>query len=475
MKQVVLEWHRFTQLTEARDIFADTPCIYVQTDRDAKPVRVGKASKGLQARYRGGMEYALDAAMHRSGNKVFVARVPSSQCDDVERALIWQLRDSLPYNNQGKLHRPAASISIIHRETSPTFQEESVVTTRRAYVGVDVAFAKRKYLPVSVCVQSDGRLTPVQFDSGAVLPPRGSGNVAALDVRVVQQFARDTTTFLKDVARNENLEIVRIAIDAPCDYRAEDQPRRAAESAMDAEGISCFATPSRSDFKRIREKVAVHLRRGGSVARLPHSNQLWMLVGFALFQELSKLAECIEVFPQAIVRAIGAGDIHKFKREGLQAQISAAARFTGWPDGGQLESRLERSGDGPKHDKLDAYLSAWVASLEEGDRVAFGIPPHDVIWAPRTSEAFPPRVPRSPAATHAKPPRPRSQNRLPSIAAQGIDPGGLSAKDVSGKAVLCPACHSKVFAKWPSGWDAHAAHACDGYCQVEATSGRVGR
>ena len=101
------------------------------------------------------------------------------------------------------------------------------------------------------------------------------------------------------------------------------------------------------------------------MARLPHSNQLWMLVGFALFQELSKLAECIEVFSQAIVRAIGAGDIHKFKREGLQAQISATARFTGWPDGGQLESCLERSGHGPKQDKLDAYLSAWVASLED--------------------------------------------------------------------------------------------------------------
>ena len=152
MTQVVLEWHRVTQLTEARDAFADTPCIYVQTDRDAKPVRAGKAPTGLQARYRGGMGYALDAAMHRSGNKEFVARVPSSQCDDGERTLVWQLRDSLPYNNQRKLHHPAASISIIHRGTSPTFQEESVVTTRRAYVGVDVAFAKRKYLPVSVCV-----------------------------------------------------------------------------------------------------------------------------------------------------------------------------------------------------------------------------------------------------------------------------------------------------------------------------------
>ena len=46
MKQVVSEWHRITQLTEARDAFADTPCIYVQTDRDAKPVQVGKASTG---------------------------------------------------------------------------------------------------------------------------------------------------------------------------------------------------------------------------------------------------------------------------------------------------------------------------------------------------------------------------------------------------------------------------------------------
>ncbi len=78
MKQVVLEWHRVTQLTEARDAFAGSPCIYVQTDRDAKPIRVDKASTGVQARYRGGTGYALDAAMHRSGDKVFVARVPSS-------------------------------------------------------------------------------------------------------------------------------------------------------------------------------------------------------------------------------------------------------------------------------------------------------------------------------------------------------------------------------------------------------------
>jgi hypothetical protein len=27
---------------------------------------------------------------------------------------------------------------------------------------------------------------------------------------------------------------------------------------------------------------------------------------------------------------------------------------------------------------------------------------------------------------------------------------------------MCPACGRKRFARWPWGWDAHAAHSCDG-------------
>lgn len=37
---------------------------------------------------------------------------------------------------------------------------------------------------------------------------------------------------------------------------------------------------------------------------------------------------------------------------------------------------------GPAHDRLDAYLSAWVTALDEDDRVAFGDAPDDVIWVP---------------------------------------------------------------------------------------------
>jgi hypothetical protein len=38
----------------------------------------------------------------------------------------------------------------------------------------------------------------------------------------------------------------------------------------------------------------------------------------------------------------------------------------------------------------------------------------------------------------------------------------LSAADLVHKRVLCPACMEKEFARWPEGWDAHAAHRCKG-------------
>ncbi len=120
-RKVVLAWRSFPNLTEARSAFAEASCIYVQTDRRSAPIRIGKASKGLETRYRGGTGYALDAAMHESGNKVFAAKVPASQCDEVERALIWRFRHSLPYNNQGKRQQPTETVSIAHRGTVPDF------------------------------------------------------------------------------------------------------------------------------------------------------------------------------------------------------------------------------------------------------------------------------------------------------------------------------------------------------------------
>lgn len=38
----------------------------------------------------------------------------------------------------------------------------------------------------------------------------------------------------------------------------------------------------------------------------------------------------------------------------------------------------------------------------------------------------------------------------------------LTAEEVVGERVLCPGCRQTVFASWPEGWDAHAAHRCGG-------------
>jgi hypothetical protein len=151
---------------------------------------------------------------------------------------------------------------------------------------------------------------------------------------------------------------------------------------MDAARISCFTTPTGAKFEEIRARGRAHLAAGGAQNRMPAANQLWMLVGFALFERLGREWECLEVFPQATARAIGAGAVHKSAHGGWALQLSAVSAHTGWPAVGETDA-FRGIAFGPSHDRLDAYLSAWVAALEEGERVAHGRPPEDVIWVPR--------------------------------------------------------------------------------------------
>lgn len=71
-ESVTLDWYMFEQLTAARSNFPSAPCVYVQADPARNPLRIGKASEGLEVRYRSGNGYALNAAMHGSGNLVFL-------------------------------------------------------------------------------------------------------------------------------------------------------------------------------------------------------------------------------------------------------------------------------------------------------------------------------------------------------------------------------------------------------------------
>ena len=123
MQTINLKWTRYEKMTDARarGAFWDTPCVYVQADSYGQAVRVGKASLGLEARYRGGTGYAIDAAAHSSGNPVFVAPVSRKLCDIVERSLIWENREVLTYNNVGKKTPPKTQIRIVHAGQAPRF------------------------------------------------------------------------------------------------------------------------------------------------------------------------------------------------------------------------------------------------------------------------------------------------------------------------------------------------------------------
>lgn len=112
----------FDNLTEVCTRFRRTPCVYVQTDKKGKVIHIGKASKGLERRYRGGTSYALDAAMHASGNKVYVAEVTAQNADIIGQELIWNSRIFLLYNNQGKKTEPKQRIRVIHEGDSPNFR-----------------------------------------------------------------------------------------------------------------------------------------------------------------------------------------------------------------------------------------------------------------------------------------------------------------------------------------------------------------
>jgi hypothetical protein len=204
-----------------------------------------------------------------------------------------------------------------------------------------------------------------------------------LDDALLTRFADDVASYLRELEQHFGFRIRRIGIDAPSDPRPDGIARRRAEAALDRRQIRCFTTPSVSQIELIRGKVKEHLAVGGAEARLPHANQLWMFVGFALFDRLRQTWECLEVFPQATAVVLGASTVHKSAPQGLAAQVTAVSRNTGWPTGDESGGNPFRGFVwGPAHDGLDAYMAAWVAALEPTEREALGSPPDDVIWVP---------------------------------------------------------------------------------------------
>jgi predicted nuclease with RNAse H fold len=251
------------------------------------------------------------------------------------------------------------------------------------YVGIDVACALGKRLPI--CVVSAGRpLMPLMIPKHlATLLPRGLGNKEIAAVAPFRDAASGVVSTIKRIVFEAGWQIERVAVDAPAARPATSS--RASENELAHLGLSSFRTPPASAWAGIREQCTNHLGSGGSPARLPHANKIWMLYGFELFARLrgDLRVEVIEVYPFAIVRALLPTCDHKTTEKGYRDQLVAVAARTGW-EPQKLEDRLKETVSGSRHDRLDAFMAAWVASLPPDGRRALGDAqqPDDAIWVP---------------------------------------------------------------------------------------------
>lgn len=329
----------------------------------------------------------------------------------------------------------------------------------KAYIGIDVSCAIKKRCPISICVKQDGRLVPLLLAKNKYQPPLGFGNAATLIEENNIAYANTIKNYILDVCKQFGLTPTRIAIDAPLLPKQKHIKRRLAERQLDSRKISCYATPSQSEFESIINKGKAHLKNGAEVSRLPHSNQIFMLAGFAIYQVLKNVAECIEVFPHATVKLLGVAGKHKTKENQAYVKLQAISNYTGWPSSESDWSTVKDICSGDLHDKVDAYGAAWVASLDDENRLALGEPAlNDAIYLPRLEQLSIFDVTPLQISNSTKSEKPNGEpinepKREPAKTTSNI-------QDNIGK--VCPACGQHNFKRWPLGWDAHAAHKCTG-------------
>lgn len=195
-----------------------------------------------------------------------------------------------------------------------------------AYVGIDVAIAKSKRLPIVVTRRIEGRLEPLRIrDRRDVLPPIGPGNSGIIDADQSVKYAQDAAHYLRRIESVFELKIEHIAIDAPGCYCREGESVRACEASLREARISYYSTPTAREFDNILQAARQHRDRGGDSSRFPFANKLWMNAGFSLFKVLCEDWECLETYPQAVVRELG---LTTKKGESGRPRKSLACRAT---------------------------------------------------------------------------------------------------------------------------------------------------
>lgn len=117
--KVTLTWTEFASISEAMEkgYGKGRSFVYVVATDQRTPLYVGMASKGFQARYRGGTHNAIDAALDSSGKVVLVTEVAKRLLRRVERQLIFDFKPR--WNVQDKRKAPRLRLRIEHAGQAP--------------------------------------------------------------------------------------------------------------------------------------------------------------------------------------------------------------------------------------------------------------------------------------------------------------------------------------------------------------------
>ncbi len=192
-----------------------------------------------------------------------------------------------------------------------------IVNRQPVFIGIDVACAKGKRLPVCVAYRENRKLIPIDVrEQLARHICRGPGNREILAENPFVSLAGSVASALDKLSSEMHWQIERIAIDAPA---SPPQHIRKSEQQLSKKGWSSFSTPRVDQWEHIKEKCSGHLNNGGELARLPEANKIWMIFGFELFTHLRATfgSEVIEVYPSAIVLTLLKECPHKSTQERL--------------------------------------------------------------------------------------------------------------------------------------------------------------
>ena len=152
---------------------------------------------------------------------------------------------------------------------------------------------------------------------------------------------RKTASYLRAVNQVLGIEIQAVAIDAPSAPRAP---------GVGGEGRGTSLSCTRYQLHRNAEcrRLCCDSRSGSSSLGgrrpaidtsvcEPDLDVVWI-------RAVSCLSAagwpCLEVYPQATVRALGAGNIHKSGDGAVLTQSAAAAKYTNWPRSGRVRAQV---------------------------------------------------------------------------------------------------------------------------------------